>query len=215
MSKEVGKLIFVTGNANKLREVKAIVGDTIQVVSRKIDLPEFQGEPDDIVIDKCKEAIKEVKGPIIVEDTCLCFSALGGLPGPYIKWFLAKLGPAGLHRMLAGWEDKSAYALCTFAYNSGASEEVKLFHGKTLGKIVEPRGDTTFGWDPCFQPDGFDQTYAEMSDTLKNSISHRGKALAKLANFLVNESKTNEDEQKDEDEPESKKSKPDSTNFVS
>ncbi|XP_071947293.1 inosine triphosphate pyrophosphatase-like isoform X1 [Antedon mediterranea] len=206
MSKEIRKLIFVTGNANKLREVKAILGEQIQVVSQKIDLPEFQGEPDDICINKCKEATKEVKGSLIVEDTCLCFNALGGLPGPYIKWFLEKLGPEGLHRMLTGWEDKSAYALCTFAYCSGPGEEVQLFHGKTPGKIVEPRGKTTFGWDPCFQPDGFDETYAEMTDAVKNSISHRSKALTKLAAFLTKESTVS----KDTEEPESKKSKTES-----
>jgi inosine/xanthosine triphosphate pyrophosphatase family protein len=55
----------------------------------------------------------------MVEDTCLCFNALQGLPGPYIKWFLQKLGHDGLNRMLAGFDDKSAYALCVFAYSSG------------------------------------------------------------------------------------------------
>lgn len=65
------------------------------MVNEKIDLPEFQGEPDDISQAKCKEAAKIIKGPVLVEDTCLCFNALGGLPGPYIKWFLDKLKPEG------------------------------------------------------------------------------------------------------------------------
>ena len=56
---------------------------------------------------------------VMVEDTCLCFNALKGLPGPYIKWFLQKLGHDGLNAMLAGFEDKSAYAQCTFAYSAG------------------------------------------------------------------------------------------------
>ena len=55
----------------------------------------------------------------MVEDTSLCFNACGGLPGPYIKWFLAKLGHDGLNRMLAGFEDKSAYAQCIFAFTPG------------------------------------------------------------------------------------------------
>ena len=66
-----------------------------QVVSKKIDLPEYQGEPDDISIAKCQEAARQVKGPVMVEDTCLCFNALGGMPGPYIKWFLDKIKPEG------------------------------------------------------------------------------------------------------------------------
>ena len=93
---------------------------------------------------------------------------------------------SGLHRMLMGFEDKSAYALCTFAYFSGSpSDEVKLFRGRTEGIIVSPRGPSDFGWDPCFQPDGFKQTYAEMPKDQKNSISHRSKALQALKNFLA------------------------------
>ncbi|XP_071491435.1 inosine triphosphate pyrophosphatase-like [Diadema antillarum] len=178
-------LTFVTGNKNKLEEVKAILGKQFDVQSVAIDLPEFQGEPDDISRSKCLEAVKHIQGPVIVEDTCLCFNALGGLPGPYIKWFLSKLGPSGLHRLLTGWEDKSAYALCTFAYSTGEkTKPVQLFQGKTEGSIVEPRGPPNFGWDPCFQPKGYDQTYAEMASELKNSISHRGKALQLLAEFF-------------------------------
>lgn len=56
---------------------------------------------------------------VFVEDTCLCFEAYQGLPGPYCKWFLSKVGLDGLNRMLAGFEDKSAYALCTFAFSLG------------------------------------------------------------------------------------------------
>ncbi|XP_045151339.1 inosine triphosphate pyrophosphatase isoform X2 [Echinops telfairi] len=127
-------IVFVTGNAKKLEEVIQIIGDTFPctLVAQKIDLPEYQGEPDEISIQKCKEAARQVQGPVLVEDTCLCFNALGGLPGPYIKWFLEKLKPEGLHQLLAGFEDKSAYALCTFALSTGdPSEPVLLFRGRT------------------------------------------------------------------------------------
>ena len=88
--------------------------------------------------------------------------------------------------MLHGFEDKSAFALCTFAYSSGKpGEPVKLFRGKTPGTIVEPRGPTDFGWDPCFQPDGFEETYAEMAKETKNSISHRGQALQALKEHFL------------------------------
>ena len=66
------------------------------MVSRDIDLPEYQGEADDVAIQKCREAARHIKAPVIIEDTCLCFKAMGGLPGPYIKWFLKKLGPEGV-----------------------------------------------------------------------------------------------------------------------
>lgn len=176
-------ITFVTGNIKKLEEVIVILGKKFpyKMVNEKIDLPEFQGEPDDISQAKCKEAAKIIKGPVLVEDTCLCFNALGGLPGPYIKWFLDKLKPEGLYKLLHGFEDKTAYAMCTFAYSSGRPEEpIQLFIGKTDGMIVEPRGPKDFGWDPCFQPDGYSLTFAEMSKSEKNSISHRGKALAAL-----------------------------------
>lgn len=76
-------ITFITGNAKKLEEVVAILGKEFprELVSRKMDLPELQGEVNEISIKKCKEAAKHVKGPVIVEDTSLCFHALGGLPG--------------------------------------------------------------------------------------------------------------------------------------
>lgn len=125
-----------------------------------------------------------LKCPVITEDTCLCFNALGGLPGVYIKWFLARLHPEGLYRLLHGWSDKSAVALCTFAYSDGQSEEVRLFQGRCEGEIVEPRGSREFGWDPVFQPQGYKLTYAEMDKAEKNKISHRAKALEELRKNL-------------------------------
>ncbi|KAJ7411854.1 Inosine triphosphate pyrophosphatase [Willisornis vidua] len=168
-------VVFVTGNAKKLEEVTQILGDSspYTLVAKKID----------------RELL--VQGPVIVEDTCLCFNALGGLPGPYIKWFLEKLKPEGLYKLLAGFEDKSAYALCTFAFSSGNPEEpVRLFKGQTHGLIVEPRGPRDFGWDPCFQPDGYSQTYAELPKAVKNSISHRYKALSELSAFFLQSNST-------------------------
>lgn len=85
-----------------------------QVSNVDVDLDEFQGEPEFIAERKCREAVEAVKGPVLVwkivfvlkivkfqvEDTSLCFNAMGGLPGPYIKWFLKNLKPEGLHNML-------------------------------------------------------------------------------------------------------------------
>lgn len=76
-------ITFVTGNVKKLEEFVAILGSTFprQIISQKIDLPELQGEIEDIAIKKCKEAARIVKGPVIIEDACLCCFALKGLPG--------------------------------------------------------------------------------------------------------------------------------------
>eukprot|EP00877_Chromochloris_zofingiensis_P008772 jgi/Chrzof1/4148/Cz14g00260.t1 len=105
--------------------------------------------------------------------------------GPYIKWFLDKCGHDGLNRMLVGFEDKSAYAQCIFAYTPAPDVEPITFIGQTAGRIVPARGPTDFGWDPVFEPEGFNQTYAELDKTIKNTISHRYRALDKLRQYLL------------------------------
>ena len=119
MSQKV--ITFVTGNAKKLEEFKAILGSSFphSLVSRDVDLPEYQGTPEEVVREKCREAARHIAGPVIVEDTSLGFTALGGLPGVYIKWFLKNLGPDGLPRLIADWEDKTASAVCMFGYSEG------------------------------------------------------------------------------------------------
>ncbi|XP_078053573.1 inosine triphosphate pyrophosphatase [Augochlora pura] len=182
-------IVFVTGNAKKLEEFVAILGKSfpLEITSKAVDLPEYQGASiDDICSSKCRAAADLVKGPVIVEDTCLCFNAMKGLPGPYIKWFLEKIGPEGLHQMLHGWEDKTAEAVCTFAYCAGEPDDsVQLFQGRTQGTIVSPRGTRDFGWDCCFQPLDSDKTYAELPKEVKNEISHRSKALQKLKDHFL------------------------------
>ncbi|KIY98646.1 nucleoside-triphosphate pyrophosphatase [Monoraphidium neglectum] len=162
---------FATGNKKKLEEVVAILGAgqklPFTVDSVKIDLPELQGEPEEISREKCRLAAK------------------AGLPGPYIKWFLEKLGHDGLNRMLAGFDDKTAYAQCIFAYAPGPGVEPVVFVGRTHGRIVPARGDNQFGWDPIFEPEGFDETYAELDKDIKNTISHRYRALDKLRDYLL------------------------------
>ncbi|KAH8522522.1 hypothetical protein POPTR_001G052400v4 [Populus trichocarpa] len=176
---------FVTGNAKKLEEVRAILGQSIPFQSLKLDLPELQGEPEEISKEKARLAAVEVNGPVLVEDTCLCFNALKGLPGPYIKWFLQKIGHEGLNNLLMAYEDKSAYALCAFSFALGPDVEPITFLGKTPGMIVPARGPNDFGWDPIFQPDGHEQTYAEMAKDEKNKISHRSKALDMVKSHFV------------------------------
>ena len=183
-------ITFVTGNAKKLEEFTKILGTSFPhaVQANGLDLPEYQGTPEEVTREKCSEAARRIEGPVIVEDTSLCFKALGGLPGPYIKWFLKELGPDGLPRLLADFEDKTATAVCIFGFCEGAGKEVRLFEGRTEGEVVRtPRGPRDFGWDPIFQPEGFDKTYAELAAEVKNSISHRGRAMEKLKKFLVEE----------------------------
>ncbi|KAJ3330778.1 hypothetical protein HDU93_010101 [Gonapodya sp. JEL0774] len=198
-------ITFVTGNANKLREFTAIMSSLFAstgtgspsstnlpftITSAKLDLEEIQAEtPEEIAADKCRRAAERVGGEVVTEDTCLCFEALGGLPGPYCKWFLERLGHVGLNNLLAAYPDKSAHALCIFCYSPGPGRDVLTFVGRTDGKIVPARGDNKFGWDPVFEPveaegNKLGQTYAEMDRDVKNGLSHRYKAVKKLADFL-------------------------------
>ncbi|VDP90574.1 unnamed protein product [Echinostoma caproni] len=187
----VWPISFVTGNKNKLAEFIQILGSQYagKIVAKELDLPELQGSVEEVSREKCRTATRLVQGPVIIEDTALCFEALNGLPGPYIKSFLEALGPDGLPKLVAGFGDNRAYALCTFAFCEGPDQPVHLFVGRTDGQIVTPRGPRNFGWDPVFQPDGHQLTYAEMEKSVKNTISHRFKALSKLKQFLDTEYK--------------------------
>ena len=189
---------FVSGNKNKLRELNEILSENFKDIIVKqldIDLPELQGIPEDIVRGKLKLAIEKSKGlegPVLVEDTSLCFNAYGGLPGPYIKYFLKSIKQEGLYKMACAFEDHSAYAQSIFGLQKNGNSEPHLFIGKTDGEIVSPRGQKNFGlsgWDPCFQPKCSNKTYAEMEEDEKNKISHRGKSTRAMINFL----KKNED----------------------
>ncbi|CAI5759911.1 unnamed protein product [Candida verbasci] len=188
-------ITFVTGNENKLKEVVAILSGSpndskvgkFTIVNKSLDLDEIQGTIEEVTIHKAKSAAQIINGPVLVEDTCLGFEEFNNLPGPYIKWFVKNLGLQGIVKMLSGFENKSANAICTFGYCKGPNEKVELFQGITKGSIVDSRGPTNFGWDSIFQPENYNQTYAEMDKVEKNKISHRFKALDKLKNYLLNE----------------------------
>lgn len=190
-------ITFVTGNANKLREMNQILADQVNssnftLQSKDLDLPELQGDPNEVAIEKCKMAAKHVDGPVMVEDVSLCFNALNGLPGVYIKWFLRYVGHEGLNKMLDGFDDRSAYAQCTIAYSDGGDSEIHVFAGRTKGMIVRARGDKHFGWDSVFEvrddacrgTEHFGKTYAELDAAVKNTLSHRSRAYAKFHEFI-------------------------------
>ena len=185
---------FVTGNKNKVNELQNILNTTnnstnndLIIKAYKLDLPELQGDPEYIATEKCRLASLEIDKAVLIEDTSLCFNALGGLPGPYIKWFLDKTGLEGLNKLLLGYEDKSAYAQTIFAYTEGKNKPIHLFIGRIDGKIVPARGELGFGWDAVFEPnceDNLKQTFGEMEESKKNMISHRYLALQKFKNFI-------------------------------
>jgi len=177
-------IYFVTGNAKKEQEVNLILSDQdlrpFRVEHVDLDLPELQGEPLDIAREKCRCAAQRVQASVIVEDTSLCFNALNGMPGPYIKWFVSAVGNDGLFDLLAGKEDKTAYCQCTLAFSPGPGAEPLVFVGRTDGRVVPPEGEGGFGWDAIFVPNGMEMPFGAMPIETKNQISHRARALQKF-----------------------------------
>lgn len=184
------QIVFVTGNENKLKEVSMILGgddSPFTLINEPLDLDELQ-DVDLIAIAqaKLKMAVSQLgpRKPVFVEDTALRFDEYNGLPGAYIKWFVKNMGLDKVVKMLDGFDNKSAEAVTTVAY-SDAHGEIHIFQGITRGKIVPTRGHQNFGWDSIFQPDESNGlTYAEMEKQDKNKISQRGRAFAKLKEYL-------------------------------
>ncbi|CAI4045141.1 hypothetical protein SUVZ_10G2560 [Saccharomyces uvarum] len=188
------EIVFVTGNANKLKEVQSILAQdansntkTIHLINEALDLEEVQDiDLNAIALAKCKQAVSALgKGkPVFVEDTALRFDEFNGLPGAYIKWFVKSMGLEKIVKMLESFENKNAEAVTTICF-ADSKGEYHFFQGITKGKIVSSRGPTTFGWDSIFEPlESRDLTYAEMSKDAKNAISHRGKAFAQFKEYL-------------------------------
>ena len=175
------KLTFITGNPGKAKYLADYF--EIPVEHIKLDLKEIQSTNlKEVVEDKAKRAYEIVKDIVIVEDVSLSFSALGGLPGPLIKWFLETLGNEGLCRLLDG-KDRGATAEVEFAICD--ENGVHTFGGLIEGSIAqEPCGEKGFGWDPIFIPKDHEKTWAEMGENERQETSMRKIALEKLSAFL-------------------------------
>lgn len=191
-------IAFVTGNKMKVREVEMILAESgtfnlshpeLSLVNLRVvnvDLPEIQEvNTHGIAKEKALLGAQLAGGPCLVEDTSLQFHALGGMPGPYIKWFQDRLKSDGLYKILTAYEDKSATAVCTLAFCSAPHADPVLFTGKVEGTIVEPQEGSGFGWDSIFVPKGETQPFSILSTEEKNKMSHRGNAVRQWAKWLA------------------------------
>lgn len=179
------ELHFVTTNANKLRELSAMLRQPLRQTS--LDIAEIQTtDLEELVEYKLRKAYESIKQPVIVEDTSLYFEAWNGLPGPLVKWFVEHLGPRGMAKALSGFENHRARAVCCLGYTPDGNARY-FFKGEVRGRIVSPRGSFEFGWDPIFQPDGAAQTFGEMNSAEKQKLSMRGRAAAEFNRFLAEE----------------------------
>lgn len=175
--------VFVTGNRGKLREAERVAGGSFEHVG--LDLPEIQSLDLRTVLEaKADSAWRTLGRPLLVDDTGLELDALGGFPGPLIKWLLDSVGVRGISDLATRLGNSSATARCGLLYADG---ERRIYaESAVAGTIVaSPRGDRGFGWDAAFQPDGESGTYAELSDAVKDAVGHRGRAWRRLADELA------------------------------
>lgn len=176
------QIFLVTGNPNKLKEWQQIIPSDITMDIADVDLMEIQSaDPEEIITDKARRAYEIVGKPVVVEDVEAGLEKLNGLPGPFIKFFIKKLGDDVLYQ-LAGQEGERAVVSCSIAYYDG--KKMLTVRGDVQGTVVAPRGEDGFGFDITFVPDGESQTYAEMDSEKKNSLSHRRKAIQLLVEKL-------------------------------
>jgi non-canonical purine NTP pyrophosphatase (RdgB/HAM1 family) len=176
------QLFLVTGNTNKLAEWHRLLPTDISIDSIDLDLAEIQSiDPEEIVADKARRAFAATGKPVVVEDVSAGLDMLGGLPGPFIKFFLKKMGEEALFK-LAGHEGDKAAVSCSIAYYDG--QKLVTVTGVVDGSVAPPRGVNGFGFDKTFIPNGETKTYAEMSSEEKDKVSHRARAIALLVEAL-------------------------------
>jgi len=176
-------ITFITGNQSKADYFSRQMG--IDIPHVKVELDELQSiDLHEIVAHKLKQAYEAVQGPVLVEDVSLVFTALGDLPGPYIKWFVEYAGPAACCQMLDGFDDRSAVIRCTFGYYDG--ETMEFFDSELTGEISErPRGENGFGFDTFFIMGGYDKTRAELPQAeVEKTYAEKMKPFAKVREFL-------------------------------
>ena len=176
-------LKFVTGNSNKVAEASNILECSLKQVSTLKTYELQTSDINKIVGHKVKQAYEELECPVLVEDSGLIFSAWNGLPGALVKWFESSVGCDGMLKMLEGFENREAFAICMTAIFDG--KQMYVARGEVRGEIAYSiRGINGFGWDTLFIPDNHEFTYAEMSFVEKNAISHRRQAFEKLKKII-------------------------------
>jgi len=173
-------LYFITGNAHKFSEFDEILSPQVKVYQLEAELDEIQStSPQEVIKHKLIEAMKYHTGEFLVEDTGLYLEALKWkLPGPLVKCFFGAIGSEGIFEIAKKAGVFGAEAKTIIGYSNG--KEIKFFEGMVKGKVVKPKGQSGFGWDLVFIPEGSSKTFAEMSMKQKNLLSMRRKALEKF-----------------------------------
>ena len=140
-----------------------------------MDIAEIQSfNLEEIVKFKAEQAFKEIGSAVLVEDVSFYAESLNGFPGPFVKFWEKNVG----YDRAVEIAEKLGNDRISIRCGVGYKDEIQFIYveGEILGKLVQQRGESGFGFDPYFQPDGYEQTFAEMGKEEKNKISHRRKA---------------------------------------
>lgn len=187
------KIIFATNNAHKLSEVQAVLGDRFELVTPRQcgiveEIPETAATLEGNAVQKARYLYDRTGLDCFADDTGLEVGALGGAPGVHSARYATDghdfaANNRLLLKNLAGEENRRARFRTVICLIEGGEE--RLFEGIVEGRIIDHEaGSEGFGYDPLFVPEGSDRTFAEMAAEEKNAISHRGRAVRKLVDYL-------------------------------
>ncbi len=200
------KIVFATNNAHKLSEIRQILGERIEVLSLNdigchADIPETANTLKGNALQKAEYVASHYHIDCFADDTGLEVDALGGAPGVHSARYAGGEGhdsEANMRKLLAELGEnnnrkarfRTVIALIELEDDESTEfplhfNNTKFFEGIVEGQITRERhGEEGFGYDPIFQPDGYEQTFAELGMEIKNRISHRARAVEKLVRYL-------------------------------
>lgn len=187
------KIVFATNNKNKLHEIQHLLKDVVDIVSLadigfNEDIEETESTLEGNALLKAHAIYDKYGDNVFSDDTGLEIEALDGEPGVYSARYAGEDGnnEANMAKVLQKLKKKTNRKACfrtTIALIINGKEY--LFEGKVQGTIIETKqGNEGFGYDPIFQPIGYQETFAQLPLSIKNEISHRGLAVKKLVTFL-------------------------------
>lgn len=186
-------LVFATNNKHKLEEISHLLEETYEIIPLEAigchdDIPEDHETLEENALQKARY-IKEHYGcDCFADDTGLEIEALNGQPGVYSARYAgpAKDSKANMQKVLDNMQNQANRKACFRTIIALILDgQEYLFEGRVDGEILtEQHGSAGFGYDPIFRPEGFKESFAEMDLDTKNSISHRGRAVSKLVDFL-------------------------------
>ncbi len=193
------RIVFATNNQHKLQEIREILSPEFEIVSLKEigcheDIPETGNTLEENALQKARYVSERYHISCFADDTGLEVEALEGAPGVHSARYAegtdhdSEANMTKLLRELEGKENRQARfrtVIALIELGEDETENVHLFEGIVEGHIsTERQGNEGFGYDPIFVPEGYEKSFAALGETIKNHISHRARAVKKLAEYL-------------------------------